>query len=328
MATENGYRHPLCKDLKVIPTADVGEWEDLVDHGPAPVEPQTPARGHKEEPAPQPKAMNGNEKEKKMAAYMTHELRAPLTSIRSALGILEMQLGSRLSAEERQILNMATRNSDRLDSLINDIMDFSKVRAGKMDLKLSNLQPEEVLQEAIESLRSWAVAKGIRVFRVESDEPMPLVRADRQRTLQVITNLLSNAIKFTPAGGKIEVSTQLGRFEHLGTVVLRVKDSGPGVPASELGKIFASFEQSALGAKQGTGTGLGLTLAKAMVELMGGRIWAESWKGLGAMFQFTLPIMSGDPKAKVQTYPQPARYGGILVNVYKRLNAVVAALFS
>jgi signal transduction histidine kinase len=265
--------------------------------------------------------------ERKLASHMTHELRAPLTSIRSALGILLMQLGERLAPEERQILQMAVRNSERLDSLINDIMDFSKIRAGKMSVEPAAADPRELIQEAIESLRSWATAKGVRLVRAETDEPAPRVFADRRRTVQVLINLLSNAIKFTPSGGKVEVSAVLGRFDHAGAVLFKVKDTGPGIPAADIERVFRSFEQSALGRKSSQGTGLGLTLAKAMVELQDGRIWAESWKGLGATFLFTLPIHTGETRP-VKLYPEPVRYHGLLTSIYKRLNSVVAALFA
>ncbi|MFA5138194.1 MAG: HAMP domain-containing sensor histidine kinase [Elusimicrobiota bacterium] len=284
-------------------------------------------RQGKPENAPAPVPSQPEDPDRKLASYMTHELRAPLTSIRSALGILLMQIGERLNPEERQILHMAVRNSERLDSLINDIMDFSKIRAGKLTLDAAPVDPRELIQEAIESLRSWATAKGVRVVRVETDEPAPMVCADRKRTVQVLINLLSNAIKFTPAGGKVEVSAVLGRFDHTGAVMFKVKDTGPGIPGADLERVFRSFEQSALGQKTSSGTGLGLTLAKAMVELQGGRIWAESWRGLGATFLFTLPIYTGETQP-VKLYPEPVHYHGLLTALYKRLNSVVAALFA
>ncbi len=294
-------------------------WEDMVDRTPA--QPAPPPRPPREK-------LQKDSKDRAMAAYMTHELRAPLTSIRSALGILDMQMAAKLAPEEKQILMMATRNADRLDALINDIMDFTKIRAGKLDMALEAVRPEELIEEVLDSLRSWAVQKGIRLVRTENDEPLPRVNADRLRGVQVLTNLLSNAIKFTPAGGRIAVSASIGRYDHHGTITFSVRDSGPGIPAADVKRIFRSFEQSALGSKAGSGTGLGLTLAKAMVELMGGRIWAEGWKGLGATFRFTLPIFSGDTTAPARPYPKPIEYHGILVGLYKRLNSVVAALFT
>ena len=329
------YRHPLCKNLKVIPTkSEEPVWEDLVDRTPSKpekTEEKVSGRDKAKKPAFPPVStlrQLEQEKERQMSGYMTHELRAPLTSIRSALGILEMQMTNRLAPEEAQILKMAMRNADRLNGLINDIMDYTKVRAGKMTADADAVRPEDLMQEAVDSLRSWAVSKGIRITRVENDEPLPRVLADRRKTVQVLTNLLSNAIKFTPAGGKIEVSARMGAYEHAGTVSFRVKDTGLGVAHEDVEKIFKSFEQSAAGQKSAEGTGLGLTLAKAMIELQGGRIWAESWKGLGASFLFTLPIFQGDTTAPVRPYRKRVEYHGLLVGLLRRMNSVVAALFA
>jgi len=296
-----------------------GAWEDMLLR-----EPEQRKTTEAAPPAPKPRP---EDPEQKLASYMTHELRAPLTSIRSALGLLELAI-AKMTPEERQTLHLAVRNAERLDGLINDIMDFSKIRSGKLPLEVLPQDPQELLAEACDSLRAWAVAKGVRLIRVESDEPLPRVAADRRRTVQVLINLLSNAIKFTPAGGKVEVSARLGRHDHTGTVEFRVKDSGPGIPHQDLERIFQCFEQSAQGAKMSSGTGLGLTLAKAMVELQSGRIWAESWKGLGAEFHFTIPVVQGDITRPVRVYPKPVEYHGILVGIYNRLNAFVTTFFA
>ncbi|MDE2291528.1 MAG: HAMP domain-containing histidine kinase [Elusimicrobia bacterium] len=311
---KKGYGHPLCRDLKVV-SAEKG-WEDLVvREGPGP---------SREAPAPAPERPT----ESQLGSYMTHELRAPLTSVRSALGLLQMSLEGRLTPEEAETLRLALRNSERLGGLIDDAMDFTKVRAGRLELCCEALHPESLLDEAVESLRAWAVAKGVRLFRAESAEPLPRVWADRKRTVQVLTNLLSNAIKFTPAGGRVEASARLGRHQHAGSVQFRVKDSGPGIPHQDLERIFRCFEQSALGAKASQGTGLGLTLAKTMVELMGGRIWAESWPGLGATLSFTLPQVARGADRPVQVYRKPLEVGGLLVGLTKRLNTFVGFFFA
>jgi signal transduction histidine kinase len=310
----DGYSHPLCRDLRVL-TADT-VIEDLVVR-------EESARPEK---SPVERVVEKREKEEKLSSYMTHELRAPLTSIRSALGLLDMELANRLSDQEAQTLEMAVRNAERLNGLIDDIMDFAKIRDGKMRMNLESCRPEELMQEAIDSLRSWALQKGVRVVRVENDEPLPRVTADRRRTVQVLTNLLSNALKFTPAGKKVELTATLGKHGHFGTVQFRVKDQGPGIPHEDLERVFACFEQSAQGVKASQGTGLGLTLAKAMIEAQSGRIWAESWKGLGAELFFTLPIAAGQTTKPVKVYPEPVEYHGLLMGAFKRLNAVVAAL--
>ncbi|MBI4425607.1 MAG: HAMP domain-containing histidine kinase [Elusimicrobia bacterium] len=265
-------------------------------------------------------------KDQRLASYMTHELRAPLTSVRSALGMLEEQLDDRLQPDERQVLSLALKNADRLAGLINDILDFSKLQAGKMALERAPLEPQALIQEAVDSLQAWAIRKGVRLARGPS-AGLPRVRGDARRLTQVLTNLISNAIKFTPAGGRVEVGARMGRAEHTGTIVFVVKDSGCGIPPEDVERIFQCFEQSALGAKTSEGTGLGLTLAKSMVELHGGRIWAESWRGLGSTFQFTIPIVAEDLGKPVEVYPKAPEYHGLLVDLFKRFNAVVAAFF-
>ncbi|TPW19893.1 MAG: Two-component hybrid sensor and histidine kinase regulator [Elusimicrobia bacterium] len=314
---DKGYDHPLCSDLKVLPSEH--GWEDLVDRsvrsGPA---------LSREAAAEAPSVPS----EAQLGSYMTHELRAPLTSVRSALGLLAINLEGRLTPEEAETLRLAARNAERLGGLIDDVMDFTKSRAGRVEVSCEALVPEALLDEAVESLRSWAVAKGVRLGRAAAEEPLPRIWADRRRTVQALTNLLSNAIKFTPAGGRVELSARLGRHHHQGTVQFRVKDTGPGIPAKDLERVFRCFEQSALGMKASSGTGLGLTLAKTMVELMGGRIWAESWPGLGATLCFTLPLVAPCAAKPVQAYPKPLEVSGLLVTLAKRLNSVVAALFA
>ena len=268
-----------------------------------------------------------SDKEQRLASYMTHELRAPLTSIRSALGLLEEQLDGRLQADERQVLSLALKNSDRLAGLINDILDFSKLQSGRMSMQLAACDPQALIDEALGSLQSCSITRGVRLSRAASITGLPRVRGDARRIVQVLTNLISNAIKFTPAGGRIEVSARLGRSEHTGTIVFAVKDTGCGIPAQDLEKVFHAFEQSAEGKKICNGTGLGLTLAKSMVELQGGRIWAESWKGLGSTFHFTVPIVTEDLSVPVEVYAKPTEYHGLLVNAFRRLNAVLAMFF-
>lgn len=265
-------------------------------------------------------------KDQRLASYMTHELRAPLTSVHSALNLLEDQLRDRLQPDEKQLLAIALKNTDRLAGLITDILDFSKIQAGKMTVERQPLDPGALLQEAVDSLQAWAITRGVRLLR-RAEGPLPRVRGDAKRIVQVLTNLISNAIKFTPAGGRVEVFAGLGRMEHSGTIVFSVKDTGPGVAPEDRGRLFHCFEQSALGTKVSGGTGLGLTLAKSMVELQGGRIWVESWKGLGATFRFTIPIVDEDLSEPVELYPKPAEYHGLLVGAFRRLNAVLAAFF-
>lgn len=229
------------------------------------------------------------------ASYLTHELRAPLTSVRSALNILADELKDRLQPDERQMLAIAIKNSERLGGLINDILDYSKLQGGGIQLEPKPCTARDLLQEAVDSLQAWALTKGVKLLRVESEEAPPQVQADPGRTAQVLVNLLSNAIKFTPRGGRVEVSAKPGSGRLWGQVVFSVKDSGCGIRAEDLSRVFNVFETSAATGRKGEGTGLGLTLAKSFVELQGGKIWAESWHGHGSTFRFTLPVAASEP---------------------------------
>ncbi len=258
-----------------------------------------------------------------MASYLTHELRAPVTAIRLGLEILQEQTGDRLAPDEKQMLALAVKNTSRLQTLVNDIMDYTKVISGKMNLKLVATDCRDMVSEVTESFQAWAITKGIRLVK-EDPGPLPRVMADADRIIQVLTNLVSNALKFTPARGIVSISVKEGTGQHAGTLIFKVKDTGCGIPEKDLEKIFESFVQSAENGKQCDGTGLGLTLARSMIQLHGGRIWAESWKGIGSSFFFTVPICAADLPEPVEVYPQPTEYHGLLMNVYRRLNAFMA----
>ncbi len=285
-------------------------WEDLA----LPRAPQAA-------PAPAAAAPEEAETNSLPASYLTHELRAPVTAIRLGLEILQEQIQGRLAADEKQMLTLAVKNTARLEGLVNDIMDFSKIVAGRMKLHKQPCDPRELLSEAVDSMRSVAISHGVKLVK-EDGEPLPRIDAEDRRVVQVLVNLISNAIKFTPARGSVTVSAQPGRYEHEGTILFKVKDTGRGIPAEDVEKIFDMFIQS--GPKPAAGTGLGLTLAKMMVTLHGGRIWAESWRGIGATFYFTIPIAAQDLRRRVEVYPRPVEYSGLLVSMARRVNSFLA----
>ncbi len=222
----------------------------------------------------------------KAAAYLTHELRAPLTAIRCSLELLREGDGGRQDAE---VLAIAMRNAERLAGLIDDILDTSRLQTGRVSLDVVPVDAGGAAREAVTSLLPWADRERVRVAVVR-EAVLPSVNADPKRLAQVLTNLLSNALKFTPAGGNVEVSVRRGRRDQAGSVVFCVRDTGPGIAAAERERLFRYFVQGEAGKASGRGTGLGLALARAMVELMGGAMWLESEPGQGAAFFFTLPV--------------------------------------
>jgi hypothetical protein len=294
-------------------TPAAAQWEDLVIR-----QPEQPV------PAPVPAPAPAKAPERMQASYLTHELRAPVTAIRLGLEILQEQVIRKLESDERQMLSLAIKNTARLEGLINDIMDYSKIVAGKMTVATEPCEARALVSDAADAMRALALAKGVKLVK-DVEEGLPRVTAEARRVVQVLTNLISNAIKFSPTRGTITVSVKAGRYEHAGTLVFRVKDMGCGIPAKDIEKVFDMFMQSAASSQKKTeGTGLGLTLARAMVELHGGRIWAESWKGAGASFSFTIPIAAEDLIRQVEVYPKPVEYHGLLVSLYRRLNAFFA----
>ncbi|HXS99767.1 MAG TPA: ATP-binding protein [Elusimicrobiota bacterium] len=224
-------------------------------------------------------------------AHVTHELRAPLSSIRAALEIIQSEFGAKMETEETRMLSTALKNSDRLAEMINGILDFSKIESGQMSVFPKPVEPEKIAQEAVDGLQPWAQKKRIELA-LTAPGGLPLVDADSPRTVQVIVNLLSNAIKFTPAGGKITVKLAR-RTEGAATFVeFAVSDTGPGIPQEEQTRVFEKFAQISGGETHVGGTGLGLSIAKALVVLQKGRMWIESQPGSGATFLFTLPVFA------------------------------------
>ncbi|PIY82304.1 MAG: hypothetical protein COX96_03095 [Candidatus Omnitrophica bacterium CG_4_10_14_0_2_um_filter_44_9] len=190
-----------------------------------------------------------------------------------------------LTDDQARFLDIANRNLGRLSALINDILDFSKLEAGKMKIELVEASIGQVVEDACEGLVSWANSKDIRIIKNVQDN-IPQVKADPNRIIQILNNLIGNALKFTPKGGSVTVDVA----SLDGGVRVSVQDTGAGIPKEDLSRVFEKFLQ--LGERRQTdisGTGLGLSIAKEIVELHGGKIWAESEKGQGAKFIFTLP---------------------------------------
>lgn len=217
------------------------------------------------------------------AAYLTHELRAPLTNLTAALDLLTAEAG-RLSPDGRAHLSMAGSNAARLRRLVDDVLDYAKLLAGAMPLHRERVPASRLAEEAAGALRAAASIKGVD-FAVDIP-PALVVDADLGRIVQVLVNLLSNALKYSPPGGVIRVSA---RKDHAGTA-FTVRDQGPGVPPAFRPSLFKAFAQAAASGTKLGGTGLGLTLARHFVRAHGGEIWLEHGApGTGAAFSFLIP---------------------------------------
>ncbi len=218
---------------------------------------------------------------------MSHELRTPLNAI---LGFGQILQGPAASEDQRACAGQVVTAGRHLLSLIEEVLDISRIEAGQMKLSLQQVCASEMIAETIDLIRPLAVGHCLSVgWRGETD-PRCEVVADRQRLKQVLLNLLSNAVKYSPVSGRIAVE---GRAERGGTLRLSVTDEGPGITLEQSARLFVAFDR--LGAEHSgvPGTGLGLALSKRLVEAMGGRIGVESSPGRGSTFWVRLPMREG-----------------------------------
>ena len=217
---------------------------------------------------------------------VSHELRTPLTAVKGSVDNMLDGLTGSLNEKQTRYLTRIKSNTDRLSRLINDLLDLSRIEAGRIDIKPTAFSLETLAKEVIESLRSIAVAKLIDL-EVICHKSGVTVWADRDKITQVLMNLLGNAVKFTSSHGNISVAIEKKDNEW---VQVSVADTGPGIPREEEDRIFDKFYQiSQVDQRKSRGTGLGLAISKALVQMHGGKIWVESEMTRGSIFSFTLP---------------------------------------
>ena len=220
-------------------------------------------------------------------ANMSHELRTPLNAIIGFSQVLRERMFGEVNAKQEEYLDDILSSGNHLLSLINDVLDLSKVEAGQVELEVASFSLVDALESGVVMVRERATKDGVRVDLAPHPE-VDVVHGDERRIRQVIFNLLSNAVKFTPAGGAVDVSA--ARVD--GEVRVSVTDTGPGLAPEDHERVFEEFQQTEAGVEQREGTGLGLALSKRLVELHGGRIWVDSELGQGSTFVFTLPVGS------------------------------------
>ncbi len=214
----------------------------------------------------------------------SHELRTPLTSIGLSIKLLLEKTMGKLDEKEQQLLLAAHEDMQRLKNLISNLLDLSKIEAGKMEMEFENISLHTLCQNAVGVLKNQIDAKGAH-FTLDLPQSLPHVKADANKIIWVLTNLISNALRYTEKEGSIHLSVeQLGPYVHVS-----VRDNGPGIPYEVQSKIFDKFVQikndKALG-----GSGLGLTICKEIVRAHGGTIWVDSTPGEGSTFTFTLVV--------------------------------------
>jgi len=227
-----------------------------------------------------------NRHKSEFLANVSHELRTPLNAIIGFSEVLGERLFGELNEKQAEYTEDILSSGRHLLSLINDILDLSKIEAGRMDLEVTTFYLPDAIENALLLVRERASRHGIKLDRI-IDDHLGDFTGDERKVKQVLVNLLSNAVKFTPEGGKIQVRAGLDD----GSLKISVSDTGVGIAPEDHEAIFEEFRQVGSNyAQKREGTGLGLSLTRKFVEMHGGKIWVESELGKGSTFTFTLPI--------------------------------------
>lgn len=220
-------------------------------------------------------------------ASMSHELRTPLNAIINFTRFIVDGDTGPINTQQKDLLTDVLGSSQHLLALINDVLDMSKIEAGSLVLFIEDdVDLKALLNTSVATARSLLVGKPVRLH-VDLPADLTPIRADRQRVLQVLLNIISNACKFTEEGD-IRIRAQCDADE----VIISVADTGPGIAPEDQTLVFEAFKQTTTGIRQGGGTGLGMPIAKSLVEVHGGRMWLESVLGQGATFSIALPVRS------------------------------------
>jgi PAS domain S-box-containing protein len=243
-----------------------------------------------------------NQAKNEFISVVTHELRSPLSSVLGSIGLLEDGAAGPVNEEQSEFLHIVESNVQRMAALASDLADVSRIESGQLQLEAKPVSVPEAVEEVARSVRLQIERKG-QTLTIQAPAGLPMARGDHFRLVQVLTNLVNNAHKFTPQDGRIAIRVECAanRWDPQGAAEvmhIAVEDNGMGIKAEEQNKLFQKF--SRIGDRETRripGTGLGLNIAKNLVEMQGGRIWCESTFGQGSTFHFTVPVMEEPPEA-------------------------------
>ena len=218
-----------------------------------------------------------------MVGVVSHDLRNPVAAVKMLSRTL-LKASEDGSKQARESIELISQAAEQMDALIRDLLDVNRLDAGKLAIEAAPVDPAVLLADSLQTLRPLVEEKGIK-FDLQLETGLPKVMADRERIQQTLSNLVGNAIKFSAPGSKIVV---VARRQDSESAVISVMDSGKGIPPDELPRVFDRYWQSSRTDRQGAG--LGLAIAKGIIEAHGGRMWIESQPGEGTTASFTLPV--------------------------------------